>query len=84
MVDAVLVGVKPQILDEVAPSISVLAGPETLILSILAGVELDSLAARFPRSKGHVRISLCQPEDILREAAERLRRFVSTHRSKAA
>ena len=33
---------------------------------------------------GHIRISLCQPEDVLREAANRLRRFASTYRSKAA
>jgi arginine:pyruvate transaminase len=33
---------------------------------------------------GHIRISLCQPEDVLREAASRLRRFVSSYRSKAA
>lgn len=28
---------------------------------------------------GHVRISLCQPEDILKEAAQRLRRFTSSY-----
>lgn len=33
---------------------------------------------------GHIRISLCQPEPILLEAAERLRRFVSTYRREAA
>ncbi len=35
-------------------------------------------------ASGHIRISLCQPEDVLREAASRLRRFASTYRSKAA
>ena len=33
---------------------------------------------------GHIRISLTQPEDILREAAGRLRRFVGSYESKAA
>ncbi len=33
---------------------------------------------------GHIRISLCQPDAILQEAAHRLRRFASTYRSKAA
>ncbi|MGI6855805.1 pyridoxal phosphate-dependent aminotransferase [Mesorhizobium sp. 1B3] len=47
-------------------------------VSVMPGISFGDAA------KGHVRISLCQPEDILREAAERLRRFVSTHRSKAA
>lgn len=54
--DAVLVGVKPQMLGEVAPSIAALTGPDTLVLSILAGVTLASLAARFPQAKGHVRV----------------------------
>jgi arginine:pyruvate transaminase len=33
---------------------------------------------------GHIRISLCQPDDVLREAMRRIRRFVSSYRSKAA
>ena len=33
---------------------------------------------------GHIRISLCQPDDVLREAANRLRRFASSYGSKAA
>ncbi len=33
---------------------------------------------------GHIRISLCQPEPVLKEAAERLRRFASTYRKQAA
>lgn len=35
-------------------------------------------------ASGHIRISLCQPEAILREAASRLRRFASNYRNKAA
>lgn len=54
--DAVLLGVKPQLLGEVAPRLAGLAGPGTLVLSILAGVELASLAARFPQAKGLVRV----------------------------
>lgn len=54
--DAVLLGVKPQMLDDVAPAIAALTDKDTLILSILAGVELDSLAARFPATSGLVRI----------------------------
>jgi pyrroline-5-carboxylate reductase len=54
--DAILLGVKPQLLGEVAPGVAKLAGPGTLVLSILAGVELSSLAARFPSASGHVRI----------------------------
>lgn len=54
--DAVLLGVKPQLLGDVAPQLARLAGPDTVVLSILAGVELASLAARFPGAKGLVRI----------------------------
>lgn len=54
--DAVLLGVKPQLLGDVAPQLARLAGQGTIVLSILAGVELASLAARFPDAKGLVRI----------------------------
>ena len=33
---------------------------------------------------GHIRISLCQPDEVLREAAARLRRFVKTYKREAA
>lgn len=53
--DAVLLGVKPQKLAEVAGDIEPLIGPDTVLLSILAGVDLDSLARHFPRAGGLVR-----------------------------
>lgn len=54
--DAILLGVKPQGLDDVAGILSPLAGPDTVLFSILAGVELESLAARFPDAGAIVRI----------------------------
>ena len=54
--DAVLLGVKPQLLGDVAPSLEPVVGPATLLLSILAGVELGTLAEHFPRAAGRVRI----------------------------
>lgn len=54
--DAILLGVKPQLLGDVAPKLAALAGRDTLVLSILAGVELDSLARRFATAKALVRI----------------------------
>jgi pyrroline-5-carboxylate reductase len=54
--DTVLLGIKPQMLEEAAPSVAPLAGKETVLLSILAGVELDVLAACFPHAAGWVRI----------------------------
>jgi pyrroline-5-carboxylate reductase len=54
--DAILLGVKPQMLGDVAPGVARLAGAGTTILSLLAGVELDTLAARFPEAAAHVRV----------------------------
>jgi pyrroline-5-carboxylate reductase len=46
--DLVLLGIKPQLLDEVAPALGRVADQDTVLLSILAGVEIASLAARTP------------------------------------
>jgi pyrroline-5-carboxylate reductase len=54
--DAILLGVKPQMLGEVAPALAPLVGPRTILLSILAGVELATLAERFPRAAAVVRV----------------------------
>lgn len=54
--DALLLGIKPQMLDQVAPSLVPLTGAGTMVLSMLAGVELGTLQARFPGAKGYVRI----------------------------
>ncbi len=54
--DAILLGIKPQMLAEVAPTIAPLTGPGSVVLSILAGVELATLAMRFPDASGWVRI----------------------------
>jgi pyrroline-5-carboxylate reductase len=54
--DAILLGVKPQMLGEVAPDVAKLAGEGTTVLSLLAGVELDTLVARFPAAAAHVRV----------------------------
>lgn len=54
--DVILLGIKPQSLPELAPGLEPLVGAKTLLLSILAGVELASLALRFPRAGAVVRI----------------------------
>ncbi len=54
--DAVLLGVKPQMLGDIAARVAPLAGAQTVVLSIMAGVELASLAGRFPNAGGIVRI----------------------------
>lgn len=54
--DAILLGVKPQKLAEIAGAVEPLAGPGTMLVSMLAGVELAMLASRFPRAGGIVRM----------------------------
>src|SRR3954469_1509202 len=51
----VLLGVKPQKLDEVAPTLAPALEAETILVSILAGVELASLRARFAAPRAIVR-----------------------------
>ncbi|WP_126172023.1 pyrroline-5-carboxylate reductase [Altericroceibacterium xinjiangense] len=53
--DAVLLGFKPQKLAELAPSIAEWARGDTAVISILAGVELETLARRFPEAGAVVR-----------------------------
>lgn len=54
--DVLLLGFKPQQFAETAAGLEPLAGEGTLVLSILAGVELMTLRARFPRARGIVRV----------------------------
>ena len=54
--DAILLGVKPQAFTEVAAALAPRVGSSTLILSILAGIELASLAQALPQASGWVRI----------------------------
>lgn len=52
----VLLGFKPQKLDEVAPDLAPQVGPTTIVISMLAGVTAASLRARFPNARAIVRI----------------------------
>ncbi len=54
--DAVMLGVKPQKLGDVAPQVASLVGPGTVLLSVLAGVQIETLAAAFPNSAAQVRV----------------------------
>ena len=51
----VLLGVKPQKLDDVAPALAKSLNSDTIVVSILAGVEIASLRARFPTAGQIVR-----------------------------
>jgi len=83
----VLLGVKPQKLGEVAPALAPVLAPETILVSILAGVELATLHARFPAprtivkampnlpvslNKGVVALHSNSQDEAARAAIERL------------
>src|ERR1700729_1301471 len=50
-----VLAIKPQSLDQVAPQISQLAGERTLLLSIIAGKTIANLTARLPQARAVVR-----------------------------
>jgi len=52
----VMLGFKPQKLDEIAPGLAVHIGRETVVISMLAGTTATSLRKRFPDAKAIVRI----------------------------
>lgn len=53
---AVLLGIKPHLLGNLAPEIRKTVGPDTTVLSVLAGVELATLARHFPDAAARVRV----------------------------
>jgi pyrroline-5-carboxylate reductase len=54
--ELVLLGMKPQKLAEAAPGIEPVVGPGTVLVSILAGIEVESLTRHFPRASAVVRL----------------------------
>ena len=54
--DAVLLGVKPHALDDVAPLLARAAGEGGTVLSLLAGIRLDTLRAAFPEAGSVARV----------------------------
>lgn len=60
--DLLLLGIKPQLLDAVAPSLTI--GAHSLVISILAGVDTSVLAARLPGARAYVRVMPNMPAAI--------------------
>jgi len=67
--EVLVLAVKPQALDAAAPLLQDLAGPETLVVSIIAGKTLADLYARFPIAKAFVRVMPNTPAAVGRGAA---------------
>jgi pyrroline-5-carboxylate reductase len=62
----VVLAFKPQILGEVAGALAPFAGSQTLVVSLLAGVEAASLRARFPEAQAIIRIMPNLPISVRR------------------
>lgn len=62
----VLLGFKPQILDEVIPQLDATISEQTIVISLLAGVEVESLRDRFPRAAAIVRVMPNLPVSVRR------------------
>ena len=52
----VMLGIKPQKLDEVVPALAPRVGGETILVSMLAGTSAASLRERFPNARAIVRV----------------------------
>lgn len=64
--EAIVLGIKPQMLDAAAETLSALAGPDTLVISVLAGKTIANLAARASRAKSFVRAMPNLPASVRR------------------
>ena len=66
--EAVILAIKPQGLDAAAPALDALLGPDTLLVSILAGKTIADLRARLPAARAIVRAMPNLPASIGRGA----------------
>jgi pyrroline-5-carboxylate reductase len=66
---ALVLAVKPQALAEAAPSLQGLAGPQTLVISVIAGKTIADLAGRFQSPRAFVRVMPNTPAAVGRGAA---------------
>jgi pyrroline-5-carboxylate reductase len=66
--DVLVLAIKPQMLDEAAPSLNGCLGPHTLIISILAGKTIGDLRGRLPSAGAIVRAMPNLPASIGRGA----------------
>lgn len=64
--DVLVLSIKPQMLDAAAPALAGLAGPGTLVISILAGKTIANLEARAPGARAFVRAMPNLPASVQR------------------
>jgi pyrroline-5-carboxylate reductase len=81
--ETLVVAIKPQGLEATAPSLVPLVGPDTLVLSILAGKTLANLAERLPGTRAFVRTMPNLPASIGRGATGAVASAAVTPRQRA-
>lgn len=81
--DALVLAVKPQSLEEAAPSVAPLIGSETLLVSILAGKTVADLCGRLPSARAVVRAMPNLPASVGRGATGAFATTATTARQKA-
>ena len=67
--EALVLAVKPQALAEAAPTLQGLAGPQTLVISVIAGKTIADLAGRFPAVQAFARVMPNTPAAVGRGAS---------------
>jgi pyrroline-5-carboxylate reductase len=81
--EAVVLAIKPQGLDEAAPAVGRLLGPDTLLVSILAGKTVRDLRRRLPPARAVVRAMPNLPASIGRGATGAFANSEVSERQKA-
>ena len=81
--EVLVLAVKPQMLDSAAPRLAALAGPDTLVVSIVAGKTNGDLAARFSAARAFVRAMPNTPAAVGRGATGAAANAAVTPRQKA-
>jgi pyrroline-5-carboxylate reductase len=66
--DALVLAVKPQSLDGAAPVVGPIVGPETVVVSILAGKTIADLRSRIPNGRAFIRAMPNLPASVRRGA----------------
>ncbi len=67
--EVLFLAIKPQTLEAAAPDLAPLAGPDTLVVSILAGKRIVDLAARLPNARAVARVMPNTPAAVGRGAS---------------
>ena len=63
-VETLVLAVKPQLLDAAAPGLAASAGPQTLVISIIAGKTTGDLLARLPQARAFIRAMPNTPASV--------------------